>query len=198
FLIQFIWQHCGWTAGLGYNLYGRTCEKLCLREHCQFDKGSQFGINGCNGVCARQFVPGIGLTGTSQALNATSSNATMTSCGTVDNGVLLEDPARNLFGLAYNSPTDRFTPLDQLVVAQESELDGAPDPVYVKVSDLDLRSGASPSLVSHKLFGHVNYTLSDCDWAPFVGVGGEVEWGSCRHCCSPDQWGVWFKTGVSF
>jgi hypothetical protein len=199
FLLQFIWRHCGWSAGLGYNLYGRSCEKLCFRENCDFGQcGSRFGINGCTGVCARNFIPGTGLIGSSQVLNATASDATFTSCGTVDNAVLLEDTTTNIFGLAFNSLTDPFTPITDLTIAEASEIDSASSPVFVTTNDLDLRSGASPSLVSHKLFGHVNYTLPDCDWAPFVGVGAEVEWGSCRRCCSPDQWGVWVKTGVTF
>ena len=99
------------------------------------------------------------------------------------------------------------------------------EPVLISVDDLDL-CGARQRGISNKLFTHLSYTWADhCGWTPFVGVGGEVEWGfkdhssNCSDSChnttvchtnhttcnssnsrdfALSQWGVWFKGGVSF
>ncbi|HML19011.1 MAG TPA: hypothetical protein PKD74_00340 [Candidatus Dependentiae bacterium] len=98
------------------------------------------------------------------------------------------------------------------------------NPAFIKVEDLDLAAGRQRG-ISNKLFTHINYTWADhCGWTPFVGVGGEVEWGrrdhsmpkindctidhcarqklTCKENCCHDfalsQWGVWLKGGVSF
>jgi hypothetical protein len=74
--------------------------------------------------------------------------------------------------------------------------------------------------MSHKVFGNVSYAWMDRDVVPFIGIGGEGEFGrnekcgaktcanSCatnsacgKTCCnhvSLSQWGVWLKGGVSF
>jgi hypothetical protein len=97
------------------------------------------------------------------------------------------------------------------------------NPTFIKVEDLDLAAGRQRG-ISNKLFTHINYTWADhCGWTPFIGVGGEVEWGrrdhsiakvactthgcaqqhlTCKENCCHDfalsQWGVWLKGGVSF
>ena len=81
--------------------------------------------------------------------------------------------------------------------------------------------------LSHKVFAHLGYNWFDREndeWIPYVGVGGEVEFGSgcgssssdcscgdscstssckesCSSCikhCSLSQWGVWVKGGISW
>ncbi len=224
-LVQLLYRHCGWTAGVGYNVYGRSREKICRvqesRSHigrcnrinpyifCETDNDDSesqrcnnrrhFGIAGRSGVSARNHIPGIGLTGTHTLLNATESNATITGRGTVDNAVFLENTATGEVGLDYSSPAEPHTPLSQLVIAQDSEVDGQPAPVYVSTKDLDLRSGASPSYLTHKAFAYVDYSWCECEWIePFVGIGGEIEFADRCRCCSIDKWGVWFKGGFSY
>ena len=200
-VLQFIYRHCGWDAALGYNVYGRSHEKLCLRDRKDnLRNGNSVGIRGCNGTCAREFVVGQGLTGQDVSLSSTSNNATIRSCGTVDNPFPLGDASveGDTVGLAYNSPSEPHTPSSDLIVAEDSAIGGNADPVTLTAGRLDRRSGEAPSYVAHKLFGYVNYTIADCDYSPFVGVGGEVTWGNSKRCCSLSKWGVWLKGGVSF
>ena len=89
-------------------------------------------------------------------------------------------------------------------------------------SDIDYENARSKG-ISHKVFGHVSYAWMDRDIVPFIGIGGEGEFGrnekcgsscastcanSCatnsaceKTCCnhvSLSQWGVWLKGGISF
>jgi hypothetical protein len=96
----------------------------------------------------------------------------------------------------------------------------------ILASDIDYENARSKGM-SHKVFGHVSYAWMDRDVVPFIGIGGEGEFGrnekcssscastcanscsstscstsSCsKSCCkfaSLSQWGVWIKGGVSF
>lgn len=69
--------------------------------------------------------------------------------------------------------------------------------VFITNDSLDLVAGAHPGAVSHKFFGHLSYAWEDCDYAPFVGIGGFGEW-SGRSNRAFDQWGVWAKGGFAF
>jgi hypothetical protein len=91
-------------------------------------------------------------------------------------------------------------------------------------SDIDYDNAQSKGM-SHKVFGHVSYAWMDRDIVPFIGIGGEGEFGrnencssscasACANACSTcstsscsksccklaslSQWGVWIKGGVSF
>lgn len=70
-------------------------------------------------------------------------------------------------------------------------------PVFVTTANLDLVGGAAPSALSHKVFTHLGYTWEGCDYSPFFGLGGEVEF-SGKHNRAFDQWGVWAKGGFAF
>jgi hypothetical protein len=201
-LFQFVYRHCGWTAGLGYNLYGRSSEKLCVGENC-ITPATNLGILGNAGVCGQTWVGGgTGLTGGTVPLNATESNATIYGTGSVDNAVLLQNlTPPGTYEIAFNSPTAAATPVSSLIVAEDSQTTtGAPDPVYLTDTSIDVASGRSPSYLSHKVFAYVDHEwMGTCDcWVPFVGLGGEVEFTDSKRCCSFPQWGIWFKTGVAF
>jgi hypothetical protein len=81
-------------------------------------------------------------------------------------------------------------------------------PVFIKTADLDLRSAASPMILTHKLFVHLgnSWKKSDKDHiVPFFGVGGSIEFEgiNTQNTFKPNrntlsQWGVWFKGGVAF
>ncbi|MDP3889305.1 MAG: hypothetical protein Q8Q25_02045 [bacterium] len=78
-------------------------------------------------------------------------------------------------------------------------------PIFISTNDLDERSAASPRLVTHKLFTHFGYTWLEKNHTPFVGIGGEIEFEGINphNTAKPErntlaQWGVWFKSGVTF
>jgi hypothetical protein len=77
--------------------------------------------------------------------------------------------------------------------------------------------GARTKGMSNKVFGHIAYSWNDREVVPYLGLGGEVEFGrnndcdcstTCSTSCSTDcscckyaslsQWGIWLKGGVSF
>ena len=98
-------------------------------------------------------------------------------------------------------------------------------PVLLTSDDIDTCS-AQTKAYSNKLFAHVGYTWKDCEcWVPYLGIGGEVEFGSydkscgttssCHISCHTNstschssecackkfalsQWGIWAKGGFSF
>ncbi len=76
---------------------------------------------------------------------------------------------------------------------------GLADPtiVYLTNDQLFVGSAANPEAVSHKFFAHVSYAWEDCDYTPFLGLGGEVEF-SGKGNFALDQWGIWIKGGFAF
>lgn len=71
------------------------------------------------------------------------------------------------------------------------------DNVYLTLSDIDVNSAASPSAISHKIFGHLSYLWDLCPYAPFFGIGGQAEFSGRKNHALP-QWGVWIKGGIAF
>lgn len=70
-------------------------------------------------------------------------------------------------------------------------------PVFLKTANIDTESAEAPAALSHKVFTHLGYTWEGCNYAPFFGVGGEVEFSGKRNH-AVDQWGVWAKVGLAF
>ncbi len=63
-------------------------------------------------------------------------------------------------------------------LADQSTVADASSPQFISTNDLDLRSAASPMVLTHKLFTHIGYgwQKDPDDWfIPFVGVGTSVE-----------------------
>ena len=92
-------------------------------------------------------------------------------------------------------------------------------PVYINFDNIEFQPIKG---LSNKIFAHVGFTWDKEHYAPFIGLGGFVEFGSnskqeiprgaipcggatflstCSgECfnCSISQWAVWFKLGTSF
>lgn len=226
---------------LGYDFYGRSCEKFCPKTGCSGTAldGKTWALKGDSQVF------GFNFTGTTPstrpiALAATQSTATIHSgvnnfetAATIRQNKTTIDNAT----LSTNAAVDSAPTVP--VVAQRSSGNGAATPATSIVGlTVDHVAFDGTRAISHKLFTHLSYTWRDCeDWSPYVGIGGEVEFagcgscndcdscGSCNTCCPttqttttatgccesscgsrsgscfkcvPSQWGVWFKTGVSF
>lgn len=52
-----------------------------------------------------------------------------------------------------------------------------------------------PSAYVNKVFGYLGYQWTECDWEPFILVGGEVGFGQQNRALS--NWGVLVKGGIS-
>jgi hypothetical protein len=145
-VVMFDYQNAGFTFDAGYNLWGRTGEKLSITEEIP---ANTYGIQG----------------------------NTNTTAATIDNTQSKTDIKGN------------FAPGNQ------DGTDG--DNIFISTSDLNIESAKHPAAVSHKVFGHLAYTWENCDYLPFLGLGGEVEF-SGKNNRAFDQWGVWIKGGFTF
>ena len=145
--LMFDYQNCGFTFDVGYNLWGRTEDKITISE--------------C--IPANTF----GIQGDTNTATTGGNNPNNTQSKTDIKGNFAPDP------------------------------DDGTDPVFISTDDLDINSARHPGAVSHKLFTHFAYTWENCDYLPFLGLGGEVEF-SGRDNRALDQWGVWVKGGFTF
>jgi hypothetical protein len=154
-------------------------------------------------------------------LNSTQSDATITSCGTTDNaqnlqlGCIGTDSGFIYVNTCANNPsslTSGTITVASLTVAQDSSstvpvittVTGAvtndtPDPVILNpATAFDIKSGLLKSQVTNKIFGHLDYSWTDCDWTPKIYIGAEVELASEEDCQAMNAWGIFVGGGVAF
>lgn len=193
---------------LGYNLYVRSCEKICFKRSCtaQALDGATWALKGDSEVFGFS-----ALVGNPIALAATQSKATIhsgvnnfaTNIITRQNTLNIDNPEES---------TNAFDAVSAILPQRTS------NPIIgITCNDLNF---AGTRALTHKIFTHLSYTWHDtCDWTPYLGIGCEVEFSGCSSCgatcgkscsssgdscgkscfcCVPSQWGVWVKGGVSF
>jgi hypothetical protein len=81
-------------------------------------------------------------------------------------------------------------------------------PVFITTNDINVKSAASPLILTQKLFWHFSYAWTKCtsiNSVPFLGIGAEIEFEgiNTRNAYQPTnttmgQASVWLKGGVSF
>lgn len=71
-----------------------------------------------------------------------------------------------------------------------------PSPTMITNNALNIQSGTNPKASSCKLFGSIGYDTDYGNYPAIWAVGGSYEWGHKKSALS--QWGIMFKTGVSF
>jgi len=211
------YAHTCWNIDIGYNFWGRSCEKIepltrfepfsnqfwALKGDAQmfgFDRGND----------------GEGIIIQTIALSATESEATIHQ-GT--NNTPSNLPPQNS---GIDSPTPAFTqginpllnnPLNSVPTGPLAQINTSIIPQILTPDDIEL-VGTRGS--SSKLFMHIHYQMPKrkSGWMPFIGFGGEVEFAhnahneckqenciTCEHpCfnCALSQWGIWIKGGASF
>lgn len=139
--IMFDYKNCGFTFDVGYNVWGRTKDK-------------------------------ISITGTIPANTFGVQGGTLTTGGTINDTQSL------------SQIDGTFLPAD-------------PDAVAITVASLNVDSAAHPSTLSHTVFAHFGYVWENCDYMPFLGVGGRAEFAGKKNTAF-NQWGVWLKGGFGF
>jgi len=189
FMLQYI--HCNWSFDLGYNFWGRSCEKIecrcdccpCFEENTWALKGDAF-MYGYNTVAEPLAV----------ALSASQSGATI--CKGTNNYPdgdktasieYFQNPGADRRAKAWydSAGTIELESYDSVGPAQVYT---SKDPVFISYCDFDL-CGARTKGLSHKIFAHVDYTWCDNEcWVPYLGVGFEAEFGHkpCDDCCYND------------
>jgi hypothetical protein len=194
---------------IGYNLWMRGCEKIDYA--CQGACALPSSLAGGNTTMAQKgnaYVIGFEplTTYTAVRLGATQNNATIYN-GTNPAGDTQNSGIDNAATAVSNyGNTLVNAPASVLLTRSSNPL------VFPSTADLDLCGGQTRSL-THKIFGHLEHTWIDrVHWTPHVGLGGEVEFGENKSCCTPrctnectscapcslSQWGVWVLSGISF
>jgi len=161
---------------LGYEFYGRSCEKFCSKTNTcpanQLD-GKTWALKGDSQVFGFTATTGVPV-----ALAATQSCATIYSglnnfasatATRLNTGIDTPVPSTN----AFVAPTGAGN-----AVAQDS----SSTPVGLTIDNVNFEGTRA---ISNKLFAHFNYSWRDCeDWVPYLGIGGEVEFAACGSCGS--------------
>lgn len=78
-----------------------------------------------------------------------------------------------------------------------TDLDPIDGNIFITTAGLNIDSAAFPTALSHSFFFHFGYTWWECEYSPFLGIGGKVEF-SGRHNNALDQWTIWSKFGFDF
>ena len=127
---------------------------------------------------------------------------------------LLEGLPRNRYGIKgiqnvfQNGAPSNATQNNATILgnnfANQAVLTDPNSPVFVNTQDINVSSAAVKLAVTHKLFTHIGYSWDICDYTPFFGVGGEIEFEGInpRNTARIDrptlaQWGIWVKGGVN-
>jgi hypothetical protein len=71
-------------------------------------------------------------------------------------------------------------------------------PNIISCNDLDPNSAAQCSMLTHKVFAHINYSFDDYPYQPFIGIGGSAEFNGRKIHNALSQWFIWLKTGLDF
>lgn len=211
--VRVIWERPCWDFTLGYNIYGQSSERICIKPEspCNaIDITKHYGLKGCTGVATYKYTRdvGTGLTSgngpTENFLLNSTADATITRCGSVDNPVDSRDFSRTTapFNSFYVDWTNGLTgaqagqvPTGTNVATLQSAVLSAPAK-EVTIADLDVNTGRSPKQVIHKGFVSANYHWIHKRYQPFVTFGAEIE-GNGGHC-NLKQWGFWIKGGAHF
>jgi len=194
--LMFQYQHKNWAFDLGYNFWGRSCEKIecccpCFAENTWALKGDSFSYGFTTTPLTNAQV-GVALSA-SQSCATIFCGRNVATATTAD--PFYKNPGVDNKALAWND-SGGTAPL--YTVRSDNTYDEqvytSKDPVFIKPGDID-KNGARTKGISHKLFAHFDYTWADReDWIPFLGVGGEVEFAqtpgndcndSCGSCCTP-------------
>jgi len=214
--LTFVCNKFSWD--LGYNFWGRTCEELKLHSLNPFANNTQWALKGDAHVYGYdRGATGAGALVGAIPLSATQSTATIYSGtnfvapNTVAQAILNPniDHPRDATGDAANATASH--PLSAEPHAASTSIKTSIDPVFLKTTDIDACERETNAL-SSKVFTHVSYTWDERDdWIPYLGVGGQVEFGhhgngqtscstNCDTCirCSLSQWAIWCKGGVTF
>lgn len=206
----------GFTWDIGYNLWAITCEKIGCAE--SIDACNDWALKGDAAVFGYEsnlFGSTDLLINTPIALSATQSGAT------IHTG--LNFPATGAITPLEIEEGRRNPNIDNpLPASAQTELTAQPgtdpnvdrintsiNPVLITLSSLSTQAGRNKGL-SSKFFTHMSYAWCIGDgWGPFVGLGGEVEFGQQSDPIFEDksstcigtaltQWGIWVKGGVTF
>lgn len=222
-------QWCDWNLDFGYNFWAKTCQKIkpCSIASIPFDGNTDYALKGdahIYGFVAADAVNlPVGINPNDPiALSATESKAdihsgTNTPIGTPFSTTQYQNPGIDLAAekwamVSNNDPSNQITILPGQNGTPDTQQLTSRFPVLITRKQIDYEAAESKG-DSNRIFAHISYNpqLCNCDWRPFIGVGGFAEFAhhNSLDCADPDndnscmscafsQWGVWIKGGVAF
>lgn len=204
--LKFSYTHCNWQFDLGYDFWYRSCEKICNRFECCKSgfaedtyglKGDAFvygfaGVQNTNGTLTA-YQPGIALSASEHhatIFGGTNDFSTNPDAWSANNGIDLpylalssNFPVGNDYQL-YTHTIGTFADPAQTIALATPVNTSYTQPIYIAECDFNT-DGAKTSGLSNKLFAHIGYIWNDCPcWTPYLGVGGEAEFGLGDKACS--------------
>ncbi len=214
-MLTFVSDYFSWD--IGYNFWYQNCEHLKVRDAHILDNNSSWALKGDS------FVFGFdrGATGAGPLAGAVPLSATQNKA-TIYSGLNFPDNSASEASLNPNIDNplpatgdgtggSASNPLSANLNSSLLNIQTSIQPIFISFGDLDVCDRNAQGR-SQKLFTHFNYTWKNRElWVPFIGLGGEVEFGqnekksmctsaSCENCvlCSLSQWGIWLKVGMNF
>jgi len=198
-ILKFAYTHCNFQFDFGYDFWGRTCAKICKRCDCCNNgfadnvwglKGDAFAYGFTQAAEEPVVQPAIPLSATqSQATIFGGSNNYPD--GKTGIGYWNQNPGIDNPALAWNSyqsalVTHEIGDNDATPVAVWRQVLTSVQPVLLTEADLDI-DAARTKAYSNKVFAHFGYTWKECEcWTPYLGIGGEAEFGSRTKCSTDD------------
>lgn len=208
------WTSNSLSADIGYNFWGRSCEKIKFRDKAGFAfPENTWALKGDAHVIGFTVDPVNPVV----RLAATESKATIHTGTNIpasqQAGALPanQNPGIDSPQLATSSAAPN--PNVNATAGGGTQTNSSVPPIFIKESDLDLE-GAATRGISHKIFGHFSYTWIDHEkFTPFLGIGVGGEFGArdkkatqsttttdnpkCLKC-SISKWGIFVKGGMNF
>ncbi len=210
---MFNYRWCNFSWDLGYNFWGRSCEKFSCHDarSCgtqsllDTEAGQGWGLKGD----ARTFGFVQGTT-TAVALAPTQNSATintgLNALASADVAAGINDPVRQNAGVDRRQfAVSGATGATQLTFQPNGPVAGSQiltsiQPIFITADDIafDLTTRS----LSHKVFTHLSYTWEECSdyWIPYLGIGGFAEFGqkekSFDNAACGDSSTIVLKNGI--
>lgn len=198
--IKFVFEYNCITLDLGYNIYAKAGEKVCIKTECPCDIDlRRFGIKGTEGVCCAQYDISDGeliSTGIETKLNTTQGNANMFDAISATSTAIPKN--QSSVCLTYNN--NAIETGEPIVINNKDFFIAKPNlaPEFISCRDLDPNSAAQCRMLTNKFFSYLGYTwISKC-YDPHFGAGMEIEFDGTDLNSSLNQWGFWIKMGADF
>jgi len=194
----------GFSWDLGYNFFGRSCEKICRVGNTPLSDGNTWALKGDASVYGILF----GLGELPIPLAATES------CATIHHGTnnvnfitrKFEQSNVNIDNPEFAIANDERVEDPWFFFRAQSKT--SIQPVFLTEADVDLQG---TRIISNKIFTHFNYSWINREtWVPFLGFGASIEVAHHKqdpvseNCCPScrsthaSQGAIWIKGGAAW
>ena len=215
---------CGnFSWDIGYNFWGRSCEKIECPEGCNNNtlcdssqrnmwalKGDSRMFGYLPNTPPQESRPLAVSQKKATILNGTNLVRNLQVVGGSENA---DDTNRNVDNVADAFATGSAQLVN--VPGATTNISLSNEPCFLKCADIDLTRTRG---ISHTIFTNLGYTWERECWSPYFGVGLSAEFASnnrncdddisntnsnkvsCGPCidCAVSQWGIWVSGGVAF